>query len=94
MNIDRNALHGRNWEGFGADPYLSGENSFYYVQGLQDQGVVATAKHYICNEQESNRTYYPKTGPSQVIQRILMIKQCMKSIYGHLHRVLQLVSVL
>ena len=65
MNIDRNALHGRNWEGFGADPYLSGENSFYYVQGIQYQGVVATAKHYICNEQESNRTYYPKSGPSQ-----------------------------
>ena len=57
MNIDRNALHGRNWEGFGADPYLSGENSFFYVQGIQDQGVVATAKHYICNEQETNRFY-------------------------------------
>lgn len=57
MNIDRNARHGRNWEGFGSDPYLSGENSFFYVQGLQDQGVVATAKHYICNEQETNRFY-------------------------------------
>jgi beta-glucosidase len=65
INIDRNALHGRNWEGFGADPYLSGENSFYYVQGLQDQGVVATAKHYICNEQETNRTYHPPAGPTQ-----------------------------
>jgi beta-glucosidase len=51
MNIDRNARHGRNWEGFGADPYLSGENAFAYVQGVQDQGVTATAKHYICNEQ-------------------------------------------
>ena len=57
MNIDRNALHGRNWEGFGADPYLSGENSFQYILGVQDQGVVATAKHYICNEQETNRFY-------------------------------------
>ena len=56
MNIDRNARHGRNWEGFGADPYLSGENAFYYVQGLQDQGVVATAKHFICNEQETRRS--------------------------------------
>lgn len=65
MNIDRNALYGRNWEGFGADPYLSGENSFYYVQGLQNQGVIATAKHYICNEQETNRNYNPPTGPSQ-----------------------------
>ena len=57
MNIDRNARHGRNWEGFGADPYLSGENAFFYVQGIQDQGVVATAKHYICNEQETHRMY-------------------------------------
>ncbi len=55
MNIDRNARHGRNWEGFGADPYLSGENAFFYVQAVQDQGVVATAKHYICNEQETHR---------------------------------------
>ena len=55
MNIDRNARHGRNWEGFGSDPYLSGENAFGYIQGLQDQGVVGTAKHYICNEQETNR---------------------------------------
>jgi len=55
MNIDRNARHGRNWEGFGSDPYLSGENAFAYVQGVQDQNVVATAKHYICNEQETNR---------------------------------------
>jgi beta-glucosidase len=55
MNIDRNARHGRNWEGFGADPYLSGESAFFYVQGVQDQGVVATAKHYICNEQETHR---------------------------------------
>jgi beta-glucosidase len=55
MNIDRNARHGRNWEGFGSDPYLSGENALGFVQGVQDQGVVVTAKHYICNEQETNR---------------------------------------
>ena len=59
MNIDRNARHGRNWEGFGSDPYLSGENSLAYVLGVQDQGVVATPKHYICNEQETHRVYDP-----------------------------------
>ena len=59
MNMDRNARHGRNWEGFGSDPYLAGENSFAWIQGVQDQGAVATAKHYICNEQETNREYYP-----------------------------------
>jgi beta-glucosidase len=57
MNIDRNARSGRNWEGYGSDPYLAGENAFAFVQSVQDQGVVATAKHYICNEQETNRNY-------------------------------------
>ena len=56
INIDRNARHGRNWEGFGSDPYLSGENAFFYIQGVQDQGVVATPKHYICNEQDTHRS--------------------------------------
>ncbi|CAF4299796.1 unnamed protein product [Rotaria sordida] len=65
MNIDRNARYGRNWEGFGSDPYLAGENSFYYVQGIQDQGVVATAKHYICNEQETNRLICPSNSQNQ-----------------------------
>ena len=65
MNIDRNARGGRNWEGFGADPYLSGENAFAYVQGVQDQGVVATAKHYICNEQETNRNYHMSNSHNQ-----------------------------
>jgi len=35
------------------------------VQGIQDQGVVATAKHYICNEQETHRNYRPPIGPYQ-----------------------------
>ena len=61
VNIDRNARHGRDWEGFGSDPYLSGENAFFYVQSVQDQGVVATAKHYICNEQETNRSFVIKS---------------------------------
>ena len=59
INMDRNARHGRNYEGFGSDPYVAGENSFAWIQGVQDQGAVASAKHYICNEQETNREYYP-----------------------------------
>ena len=46
---------GRNWEGFGADPYLQGIVSAVTIEGLQSQGVQATVKHYIANEQELNR---------------------------------------
>ncbi|KAN0079808.1 glycoside hydrolase family 3 protein [Tylopilus felleus] len=56
MNMGRIAQGGRNWEGFGADPYLSGESAYETILGLQSAGVQATAKHYIDNEQEHNRT--------------------------------------
>ncbi|KAK6543054.1 hypothetical protein TWF694_006981 [Orbilia ellipsospora] len=46
---------GRNWEGGGSDPYLSGVGLASAVQGIQDAGVIACAKHYIANEQEHFR---------------------------------------
>ncbi|KAL1910913.1 beta-glucosidase [Sporothrix stenoceras] len=46
---------GRNWEGFSPDPYLTGVGMFETVTGMQSQGVMATAKHYILNEQEHYR---------------------------------------
>ncbi|KAH0833831.1 glycoside hydrolase family 3 protein [Lanmaoa asiatica] len=56
MNMGRIAQGGRNWEGFGADPFLTGEAAYETVLGLQAGGVQATAKHYINNEQEYMRT--------------------------------------
>jgi len=47
---------GRNWEGFGADPFLTGETAYETILGLQQSGVQACAKHWINNEQEYART--------------------------------------
>jgi len=47
MNILRVPQAGRNWETFGADPYLTGEASYETILGLQSSGVQACAKHYI-----------------------------------------------
>ena len=38
---------GRNWEGGGGDPFLSGELAFETITGIQSSGVQACAKHYI-----------------------------------------------
>ncbi|KAJ5129345.1 beta-glucosidase M [Penicillium bovifimosum] len=46
---------GRNWEGISTDPYLSGALVYETVQGTQDAGVGVCTKHYIANEQETNR---------------------------------------
>jgi hypothetical protein len=47
MNIGRVAQGGRNWEGFGADPFLAGVGAYETILGMQSAGVQACAKHYI-----------------------------------------------
>ncbi|OXV10937.1 hypothetical protein Egran_01301 [Elaphomyces granulatus] len=49
---------GRNWEGFGTDPVLSGAASAATIRGIQRNGVIATAKHFVMNEQEHFRQSY------------------------------------
>lgn len=45
--LGRMPAGGRNWEGFGSDPYLQGAAAAATIKGIQGQGVIATAKHYI-----------------------------------------------
>ncbi|XMA16627.1 hypothetical protein WAI453_009418 [Rhynchosporium graminicola] len=54
--LGRIALGGRNWEGFGIDPYHSGILAGIAVRGIQDQGVISCTKHFIANEQETARS--------------------------------------
>ncbi|TIC62413.1 glycoside hydrolase family 3 protein [Wallemia mellicola] len=67
IDFGRNPTGGRNWEGFGADPYLQGELGSSTIYGLQDAGVQATAKHYFVNNQE----HYRYTSSSNVDDRAI-----------------------
>ena len=55
VNIYRSPMCGRNFEYFGEDPYLSSEVAKHYIIGVQDEGVIATVKHFAANNQEWNR---------------------------------------
>ncbi|KAJ7059386.1 glycoside hydrolase superfamily [Mycena amicta] len=54
-NMGRQAAAGRQWEGFGSDPFLAGVATAATVEGIQSVGVIATVKHFIANEQEHFR---------------------------------------
>lgn len=49
------AQGGRNWESFGADPYLQGAAGAQQIIGIQLEGVVAVVRHFVGNEQEHFR---------------------------------------
>ncbi|TFK40959.1 glycoside hydrolase family 3 protein [Crucibulum laeve] len=71
MNLARVPAAGRNWEGFGSDPYLSGEGAYETIMGTQSMGVQATAKHYINNEQE----HFRATSSSNVDDSVFFLQQ-------------------
>lgn len=55
VNIYRSPLDGRNFEYMGEDPFLAGQLAAPLIQGIQSQQVLATVKHFACNNQEWDR---------------------------------------
>ncbi|KAK0658385.1 Beta-glucosidase cel3A [Lasiodiplodia hormozganensis] len=67
--LGRTVLGGRNWEGFSVDPYLCGVLNADTVLGVQEN-VAVSAKHFIGNEQETNRNPTTATGNASVSSNI------------------------
>jgi beta-glucosidase len=67
MNLARIPQGGRTFENLGEDPLLAGEMAANEIQGLQSQGEIAEAKHFVGNEQELDR----QTSNSVIDQRTL-----------------------
>lgn len=55
INLHRTPLGGRHFECFSEDPVLTGGIAASYVRGIQDGGKAACLKHFVANDQETDR---------------------------------------
>ena len=58
LGLHRNPYHGRAGEYYSEDPYLTGIIGGYSSKGAQSKGLYVYNKHFVLNDQETNRTSY------------------------------------
>jgi beta-glucosidase len=73
LNMARMPIIGRNFEYFGEDPYLTGTMAVAEIKAIQAQGVIGMAKHFVDNEQETNRQTIQETIDRQVQRELYLL---------------------
>jgi beta-glucosidase len=83
VNLARLPILGRNFEYFGEDPFLSGTMAVAETRAVQSHGLIAMAKHFVANEQETNRMTIRETIDEQTLRELYLLPFEMAVKDGH-----------
>jgi beta-glucosidase len=72
INIARVPQGGRVFESYGEDPFLVSKLAVANIEGIQDTGVIANVKHYLANNQETNRGSINEIVSERTLREIYM----------------------
>ena len=72
IDIARDPRHGRVYDTFGEDPYLSGRLATEYVRSVQAQRVIADAKHFVASSIEKDRRIVDVQVDERTLQEIYL----------------------
>lgn len=70
VNIHRDPLNGRVFEGYSEDPCLTAKLAPEFVKGIQEEGLIANVKHFAANNQETHRQNIDETIPLRALYEI------------------------
>lgn len=73
VNIQRTPLGGRGFESFAEDPVLSGLLAAAYCNGVQDEDILTSVKHFVCNDQEDKRMSVNITVSDRALREIYLL---------------------
>ncbi|MDE2442423.1 MAG: glycoside hydrolase family 3 C-terminal domain-containing protein, partial [Betaproteobacteria bacterium] len=73
VNLARLPVLGRNFEYFGEDPFLSGTMAVAETRAVQSHGLIAMAKHFAANEQETNRQTIQARVDPQTLRELYLL---------------------
>lgn len=80
VNIHRDPLNGRLFEGYSEDPFLVSSLAPKITKGVQKYGVCANVKHFAANNQETNRVGINEIISKRALEEIYLpgFKACVK----------------
>lgn len=80
LNIQRDPLGGRSFEGYSEDPLVTSEMGVAFVKGIEESGILATPKHFAVNNHEKERKGINVHVPERALHEIYFpgFKACVK----------------